>query len=446
MKLNNKYLFFIFSTTVMLFFYFINNFNFGFLVLSFSFIYLFYSVLSNPNLFKVLISLLLFLGIWVKYFVRSLLTPGEFNDPVGSFIYTQENVSEIFIYVAIIISFIALIFSIRLKLNFNKKFNFEKIKFSYKYQLLIVILIFTLLILNFILKIDYRGLNTHYSGFHIYIYKYVMQIFAPIFIFTYADNFHNKNKYQFPFLCIFLFIYALSLNSRSFVFEGLFLIIYFIIKYKDLFNLKKYLIFFFIYIVLALSNFYYVNNVRYTSFLTDNNLSLSSSSDLNDVKNYVIKTSLNVGYYSLFIDRWVGLEPIFAIYSFPNRSNFIFVEALLETKDSDISFYDTYIIKDSTYLLSNNNNIFNHNIPGIIGFSLYSDNIIISLLFIGLFFSIICIMFNSIQTGIFSSYIISFIFAWRISHFGYAPMYTFFYFVLIFLTYYIINKFLLWKK
>ncbi len=446
MKLISRYLIISIFTLTILHFYLLNNFNFGFLLLSLSFIFLINSVISYPTLFKILISLLLFLGIWLKYFVRSLLSPGIFNDPVGNFIYSAELVSEIFIYVAIIIYLISFIFSFRYDINKYIKLNIGNIYFDNKYQIITISLIFILLSINFIYKIDFRGLNTHYVGFEIYIYKYLLHIFAPIFIFTFVDKRNYSNNFIFPFLCIYLFFYAMSINSRSFVFEGLLLLIFCMVKLKGLSNSRKYLIFFFLYLSLAITNFYYVNSTRYTHFLTSNNLQISSASSVSEIKNYVKKTTENVGYYSLFIDRWVGLEPIFAIYSYPNKSNKTFLEAILEKKDSDISFYDKFIIKDSTYLEVNNKEIFYQNIPGVVAFSLYPNNMFTSLLFIGLLFSFVCILFGSITAGFFSTYIVSFMFAWRISHFGYAPIYTLFYFILIFLTYWILNKALIWKR
>lgn len=446
MKLINRYLTFAICVLTILHFYLLNHFNLGFLLLSLSFIFLIYSSTLNPNLFKILISLLLFLGIWLKYFVRSILTPGLFNDPVGNFMYSPELVSEIFIYVAIIISFISYIFLFKFDIDKYIKKNTLKFPFDFKYQLILIVFIFILLVINFIYKIDFRGLNTHYVGIDIYIYKYLLHIFSPIFIFTFVDKLHHTSKFKFPFLCIFLFLYAISLNSRSFVFEGLLLLVFFIIQFRDLYNFKKYLIFFLLYISLAVTNFYYVNSTRYTHFLTSNNLHISTASSINEVKNYVEQTSKNVGYYSLFIDRWVGLEPIFAIYSYPNKSTKTFIDAILEKKNSDISFYDTFIIKDSTYLATNNKDIFYQNIPGVIGFSLYPSNMFITLIFIGLLFSFVCVLLGSITSGIFSTYIVSFMFAWRLSHFGYAPIYTFFYFILIFLTYLLINKSLIWKR
>ncbi len=448
MKLIDKYLitiiliislFSLFNSILLRFF------NFGFLLLTLSFIFLLYSVASKPNIFKILISLLLFLGIWLKYFVRSLLTPGEFNDPVGHFNYSSNLVSEIFINIAFIIFLISFIFNCNYK-SYNYNISKIKINLNFNFQIIIIFSIFLILFVNYFYEIDYRGLNTHSSGFWIYFYKYFIHILSPIFIFTFIDKNYVKDNLKFPFLCLFLFLYAMSINSRSFVFEGFLLLIFFISKFGDFKNYKKYLIFFLLYLILAITNFYYVNSTRYAIFLSNNNLQLSTESTFNDVKTYIKKTSENVGYYSLFIDRWVGLEPIFAIYSYPNKSIETFKDAILEKKDSNISFYDSKIIHDSTYLETNNNNIFYQNIPGIIGFSLYPGNLFITLIFIGLIFYSLCFLLGSINSGFFSTYIVSFMIAWRISHFGYAPLFTFYYLILIFLTYYFLNKSLKWKR
>lgn len=294
-----------------------------------------------------------------------------------------------------------------------------------------------------------RGVNYMGAGVGFFLFKAIFLICLPTATFFLLLRAYNRtSKLLYPLVGISL-ITALniSINSRAAPVEILFLILIPVLILTEvrptLRTFATLLIFAFI---ASVSNVYISNYTRFNHF-NSYIISLMSAESksrqdhatdnspeaghflIERIWTYGRTTIQNVGYYSLIIDRFVGIEPVLAVLASESRSHRLFIDGLSERKGQPISFYDAEIAyRDTTYFGSNKQNTFYHNLPGIIAFSLYTDNLFLSVAFCALvviLYRILVVQSERISREV--SWVVGYLLAYRLSHFGYAPLDTFYY-------------------
>lgn len=155
----------------------------------------------------------------------------------------------------------------------------------------------------------------------------------------------------------------------------------------------------------------------------------------------------------LFIDRWVGIEGVMAVTSYPERGWQLWQEAWEERHSPGrMSFYDTNII-DSPYKNVDKTRYHYVSLPGILAFCFYPG----SFLFLFMSMFLLGAMAAAIEISVFRlgggniilCALLAQVVAYRYAHFGYAPSQSYLLFGALFLNLFLIyfsNKLLLWNK
>ncbi|MCP1497991.1 putative membrane protein [Pseudomonas migulae] len=142
------------------------------------------------------------------------------------------------------------------------------------------------------------------------------------------------------------------------------------------------------------------------------------------VKENVIKQSV-VGVAALFLDRWVGIEGVMAVSSYPHLGWDLWRQGWAEVYDENkLSFYDSNMIL-SAYRFANTSKFHFVSLSGIVAFFFYPGS------YMFLFFSMICL---GVSAGLLELLVYRFggknlilcslfgqIIAYRFMNFGYVP-------------------------
>jgi len=155
----------------------------------------------------------------------------------------------------------------------------------------------------------------------------------------------------------------------------------------------------------------------------------------------------------LFLDRWVGIEGVMAVSSYPKQGWDLWSEAWKETNSNKLSFYDTNLImspyRDMDW--TKNHHI---SLPGILAFCFYPG----SFLFLFICMFVLGAIAAAIEISVFKlgggnmvlCSLLAQVVAYRFAHFGYVPGRSYLLFGALYLNLFIIyfaNVFLLyWNK
>jgi hypothetical protein len=149
----------------------------------------------------------------------------------------------------------------------------------------------------------------------------------------------------------------------------------------------------------------------------------------------------------LFIDRWVGLEGVMSVSSYPNKGWDLWRQAWQEKySENTTSFYDINLINSKYQYIKNHHYV---SLPGIVGFLFYPGSYL---------FLFVCMILISLSASCFEIFIYKFggkniilcsllaqVIAFRFASFGYVPAQSYLLFGTIFLNIaiiYIIEKIL----
>lgn len=127
----------------------------------------------------------------------------------------------------------------------------------------------------------------------------------------------------------------------------------------------------------------------------------------------------------LFLDRWVGIEGVMAVSSYPNLGPELWDKAWAEKfKNHGTSFYDSMII-DSPYSKINDKRLHFISLPGIVAFLFYKGSYLFlfsSMLFLAaLAAGIEYLAYRFGGANLIFCSLISQVVAYRYAHFGYVP-------------------------
>jgi hypothetical protein len=315
-------------------------------------------------------------------------------------------------FIILLLLFIsALVSYINFKFQIYQKGLLPSVKVNYFFSMLI----------RWLLLFGLASLSTIVAVFHIKIYKKI-----PLFIFI--------------LLIIPIFFSSLSMLSRDMIFNSS-AILFGIFKMNRIFNLKMNNKNFFLYFISLIilfyvsfalvnylrSNFYYIGQSKvYFELKTELEQGFNKEN-----KKFNTIDSVHNEFYYIIVHRWVGINSVINLLSNKNKLNFNFFKksfnekAIENTSVDQKTFYEEnfeFYNKSSKQLVEN---VKGNTLPGIFGFLLYSGSY--SFLYFCLFtIIIICITIEKLSYVLTKNYIFSalvgMILAYRLAHFGYAPL------------------------
>lgn len=429
-----------------------------------SYIYLVYLTNKNSFFYENFISVFLFAGFWFNFTIKINFLDSLFPEGVGFFDYEPSSYDEVMIVCSI--SFISIIFSsfIRRKIFTGFTNHLVKPKFTFHpksfFTLFILFLIFVVLIsyLNYYFSIYQRSftskieLNFFITNFFKWFFLIGCSTFCAYFINLYINQTKKLPK-KIIIIHIFIeFIINLSMLSRGMVFNSV-SIAWGIFKKT---NFKKHYIFNSIYLILIISLF--ILGIKVVGDLRLKNTTLQISANCLEIKDdnkpwkKIAKSSFNNSdtpiqnkYVRILLSRLIGIEGVMAVQSLDNKGYALILESLKENPslEKGNSFFDS-LKKEQRC-----NDEFSKSItlPGIVAFLYYSGSLVfvsISLIIMNLFMCLIeKIMRILLGDQLLFISLVSQILAYRMWHFGFAPLNSIKLLIAIFITIflvYLMNK------
>ena len=261
-------------------------------------------------------------------------------------------------------------------------------------------------------------------------------------------------------LTIFIFLFenflsSLSMISRGMIFNSL-SIIYGIYKFSKkterFMNIK-----FFIKMIMVCGVLFYmsvilVNEIRAKYFYVGKSrVDTLNKVNLNEDKKFFNFTNHNSEFFYIAINRWVGIDAIFAVSQNKDKlGESLLREALKEKSQKKLpTFYErTFYLNDNA--IDMNKNIKGNTLTGIIAFLFYSGSLIFlftSMLILMIFANILeFISFKVSGKNLIFCSLIGQIVAFRFIHFGYLPNQSYLLFGSIFLTIFAVYVFNIFIK
>lgn len=427
-------------------------------------VYIMFTVISNFFLFAgftknaifldAFLSVFFWLGFWLKFSLRVAFFGGIFNQQVGNF----DGSPAAFDRALLVVSFALLALLISSVFRRKCLFNYPEIsenqirksffhfyddhrkKILISFIFLVIFIAFT----NAAFVIYQKGRITEtvlpfgFNG----VYKWLLLFgLASFFAWISRVEFYKKTSFLIMALGLFeIFISNVSMLSRGMILNAG-AVIYGIFLTVRLNKIKSKLSFLVSTIVLTailfITSIMLVNYIRSSIYLDNGEDRLSEFRSMTT---------------PLFVDRWVGIEGVMAVSSYPNLGWPMFRSALKEKYDeNETSFYDNTFIT-SSYVNTDKTKHHFISLPGIIAFFFYPGSFIFlfgSMLILSLFASLIEIFTykfggtNLVLCSLFAEVI-----AYRFSSFGYVPTQSYLLFgsmCMNLLFIYLLNRFIDFK-
>lgn len=466
-KILNSYtniikIFFIFLSFFLFLISFNNYIGNKFLYLVFFSLFTFYVCFSFDEkkiyFFDLILSIFLWLGFYFKmtnYLYLNII----FGEGTGDFNFSDRSFDKVLMVSCFgCLGFIsALSIKKKIKINFKEKLIFlEKIYLKNKiflYIYFITSLFF--LIINLKFSIYQKGTisNLEFGKLFRHLFAYYYLIGFPLLTSLIISFEIQRKRFNFIYLSIFeTFLTSISLISRGMLINLVpyFLAILNFTKKINNFNFKKIIIFVFFIIVFFIfaivftntyrtiktqanlnleNNYDYRNLIKTAKFKYDNIEFINISDKQNKFEKFkesLINPIAHIKY--LIFYRWVGIDAVMAVEATKIKDFNLYKSSWLENyEENKLSFYDKYIVKNLDYNLSLNENPSLHvvTLPGFIAHSYYTGSLIFvffSCFLISLIFFLIILIFNYFTKNIFLISILSNILAYRLVHWGFAPI------------------------
>lgn len=436
-------------------------------------IYLLFTILStallyfgfrkNAIFFDTFIGTLFWLGFWLKLTFRVAFLDGQFHEPVGNFDGSGAAFDRALLVTSCGFFGLLAVSFLRGKYVFAYPVKFREVAQGglmqvYQNHRKVVLLGFatlfvTVAVTNFYFGIYQRGtvprtvLPYGLGGIWSWLLLFgLASISALILHFEFLLN----RKTSYPVVILGLlegFLSNLSLLSRGMilnisalgygVFRGLTL-------YCIRSNVRFFTVSFLIFLLLFGGSVILVDYLR-----TIDPRHLGSKLDISDIEVVAIGQGTKV----LFLDRWVGIEGVMAVSSYPNLGWDLWSEAWNEMPSNKLTFYDTNLIT-SPYINMDTTKHHYISLPGILAFCFYPGSY--PFLFMCMF--VLGAIAAGIEISVFTlggrnvilCALLAQVVASRYAHFGYAPSRSYLLFGSLYLNLFIIycsNEFLLyWNK
>jgi hypothetical protein len=447
-------------------------------------IYVLFAILSNALLyfgfrrnaifFDTFIGILFWLGFWLKLTFRVAFMDGQFHEAVGNFDGSGAAFDRALLVAScgflglLAVSFVRekYVFTYPAKLTEVAQEGLIKAYQNHRRGVLFgfAILFVTVAVTNFYFGIYQRGsiprtvlpygLGAIYSWLLLFG---LASISALILHFEFTLN--RKTSYPVVIISVLEgFLTNVSLLSRGMIINGSALG-YGVIRSLKFYSIKSnyrfWAVSFLMYIILCGISVVLVQHLR----LIDPRA--LESIDFSDLRSLVSKLYLNEmnivtigrGTKVLFLDRWVGIEGVMAVSSYPKQGWDLWSEAWKETHSHKMSFYDANLIT-SPYRDIDMTKHHYISLPGIVAFCFYPGSF--PFLFMCMF--VLGAVAAAIEISVFKlgganimlCSLLAQVVAYRYAHFGYAPSRSYLLFGSLYLTlfiFYFSNEFLLdWNK
>lgn len=334
---------------------------------------------KNAIFFDAFIGVFFWLGFWLKFTLRVAFSDGLFNEAVGNFDRSGAAFDHALLVATCGLSGLLLVSLIRRQFFFNYPNKIEGLAhwglFSiYKNHRKVVLTLFVLLyvfiaISNALLGIYQKGSITQatlpfgLNGVYKWLLLFGLASFSAL-ILRFEFEINKKTSLLVMFLSLLeSFITNVSLLSRGMILNAGALL-YGVLVSLRLNSIKSKVRFFIatflIFSLFFVSSVLLVNYLRTTVYLDDLN-----SSDKSRIQKAHSMTT------PLFIDRWVGMEGVMAVSSYPNLGWSLWKTALKETyNENETSFYDNNFI-ESSYVNTDKTKHHFISLPGIVAFFFY---------------------------------------------------------------------------
>lgn len=413
--------------------------------------------------FEFFLSILLWLGFFFKYYLCTKIIY-VFPEGIGNFDFSPNSFDEVMLISSVgVWGFFFGYYLVPRKI-FKINLNLKNIENFYLTNSKIIIWIISLVIIvialiNFTFGIFQKGFVSNlFLGdiFRNLIAFFFMIGFGTVVAFV--INFElNRKKYSILYLSLFeTFLSSISSLSRAMIFNFFPFIVGYLsklneqkikkINYKKVFIFVMILLFLTVLSVLATSKIRSNKNVFRTSY---NFLEINNFFNYSDYKNQNLIKFVNISnnadlikeslqskikqYFELILKitsyRFIGIEGVMSVQSKNNKSLSLYLESFKETyKENKVSFYDkNFLGKSSAYTTSISKIENQHAItlPGFIAHSFYSGSYIfvfLATLFLSIFCNVLLLIIENIfRNPIYSAFIANLL-AYRLIHWGYAPL------------------------
>ncbi len=403
---------------------------------------------KNAIFFDAFIGVFFWLGFWLKLTLRVAFSDGVFNQPVGNFDGSGVAFDQALLVATCGLLGLLLVSLIRRKYSFNYPEEIRKLEHwgmyevYKKYRKIILFLFVSLFVFiavsNAFLIIYQRGSITQtflpfgLNGVYKWLLLFGLASFSAV-ILRFELEINKRTSVWVMFLSLLeSFTTNVSLLSRGMILNSGALIYGVIISLK-LHSIKSRLSFLIatalIFCTLFAGSVLLVNKLRSTVYFDD----LSSEMRAKEEQSMAAP---------LFIDRWVGMEGIMAVSSYPNLNWDLFKTALQEKYDEkETSFYDNNFI-ESSYVDTNKTKHHFISLPGIMAFFYYPGSylfLFLSMFALGSFAAFI--EFSVFKLGgmnVILCALLAQVVAFRFASFGYVPAQSYMLFGSLFLNIFII--------
>jgi len=411
---------------------------------------LYYGFRKNSMFFEAFIGVFFWLGFWLKLTVRIIFYEGMFHDSVGYFDASAGAFDYALLTASCGIFGLILASIVREKYIFNyprKTVEYEHngiLNFYKDYRSFILIgfaiIFITVALTNIYFGIYQRGEITKtilpfgLNG----IYKWLLLFgLASGSAVIWQCELHLKNNVSY--LIIILSLLESLASSVAMFSRGMILNvsalgygIYKTIKVGSA-RWSKYILLlsFLMFIVLFACSVFMVNYMR------SNDKNIASQNDR-------LSTATNLAV-PLFLDRWVGMEGVMAVTSYPKKGWNLWGEAWAEKySENSMTLYDKDIIS-ATYTESDMAKKHSISLPGIVAFFFYPGSYLFlfgCLFLLGLFAAVTEIAaFKLGGNNLILCSLLAEVIAYRYANFGYVPAQSYLLFGTIFMNLFIINFF-----
>ncbi len=420
-----------------------------YVLFSLIFNYAFLKALFRPKFyFETFLYGLLWLGFWLKFTYRTVLHNYYFVEATGNFDFSGASLDRVLIIATS--ALFACVVTIEIISRFVKSntMRFEDRTFPtlnfYKKNWALIWTLFVLLtlivgIFNNYYGIYLRGLVPETKLFspirNIIVWLLLSGLACVAVTFLYWEILIKRFIFSTLLLSLLeSLITNTSILSRAFIINtGSHLWAFLQQKsYLRKLGIKKIIILGTVFSIMFGSSVIFVGYLRYARY---------PATKVNPIfqdENYLkAQAFVSANSYSLFIDRWVGLEGLMSVASYPHLGWDLLHTAWNEKMDDKKhGFYDSEIAKSSyiVYKLTTQHFI---TLPGIIAFLFYSG----SLVFLTLMLSLICTVFITIELALkkyignpFLTALFAQSAAFKLLHFGYAPHQFWKYFLAFIIT------------
>lgn len=333
----------------------------------------------------------------------------------------------------------------------NLKFFYEK--FRIKILITFILLFFLINFLNLYFEIYQKGVSSYFSQkYLILVFKWLLLMGLSSFacFFVYYDLI-QKQKYKLSSVIFLLesFFANATILSRAFIFNACLLLLIFFNEFKNIFRLSLTTIISLFLLIVVLFFF----NINLTSKLRNcvsgykdiykiekiffSKKCLNNDKKKNEEKN-VTPTIKKIS--SLVIARWVGIDSMMAIMNKKQDLNINYYLFFIKEKkqQNNISYYEKFFFdkeKSKKNVLNTNHVI----LPGFISYQSITGSkifVLISCFLMGIIGALVeKFSYRYSYNNFVLSALISYLLVFRIIHFGYLPLNSLIYFLVIIFTF-----------